>query len=226
VGRFVVHAQVPGSYALRVTRFGYAPLTTGTVELSSGEVMRMTLMMSAAPQRLGTVVVHETRRLNGFELLSDLGFDLRRSKGNGHFLDSTDLSVYKDYPAHLLLVDHPGLGVNFDAPPPPPGSSNPRRRIWDRWNIDSLVMRTGGLATCNPELWIDGFPSWTQALLRTLRASDIHGIEVYSRHQLPSPSIGGALGSFQWVVSTRERCGLIVIWSKRYIGELKRKGHR
>jgi hypothetical protein len=215
LGRFIIHAPGSGRYSLRVTRIGYTPLTSTAVTFVGGEAATLTLAMSSVPQRLGSVVVTERRRLNGYELLSEVGFELRRSKGVGHFLDTTILKDYKRHPSFLLLAEHAGLGLHI------------------RGNItaESLAMingldNRGNLAYCGPELWIDGFqqPSNSQWRLHGLSAELIHGIEIYSRHQLPSPSIAGELGAAMYSAPTRSRCGLIVIWTKAFVEDrLKRE---
>ncbi len=206
-GRFVLHAPAPGKYSLRVARIGYAPLKSVTVSFQGGEAVTMNLAMSAVLQRLGTVVVTDRRRLNGNELLSDLGFELRRSKGNGHFLDTLDLAVFTKHPLDETLQLYGGLGLTSGL------------------QMINGISATGRFQICPPELWIDGFeaPDWR---LLGILADETYGIEVFGHLQLPPISIGGWLGAGQAAVSRRNRCGLIVVWTKAYINDLKKKEKR
>jgi hypothetical protein len=213
LGQFAVHASGPGQYAIRVTRIGYTPLTSQPVSLAAGEALTLSLSLSATAQRLGTVVVAEKRRLNGNELLSDLGFELRRSKQSGHFLDTVDLEVYKSHVLSDLLIDHPGLNiVSFRTP------------RGDEVRMQNGLDSRGAPKLCSPEIWIDGFQSVTaQARLAGLAADELYGIEVFSALRLPPASIAGWLGSDQIGTSRRSLCGIIVVWTKRFIADLKER---
>jgi hypothetical protein len=216
VGRFSIPAPGSGRYRLRVTRIGYAPLTSAPVNFLGGEAATLTLAMSAVATRLGSVVVTERRRLNGYELLSDLGFELRRSKNVGRFLDTADLKEYKRHPSFLLLSEHAGLGLYIRG-----SLMNESLQL-----IHGLDAR-GNFSFCQPELWVDGFEQVStvdyQWRLHGLAADQIHGIEVYRGPELPSPSIAGELGSRQSSTSVSRRCGLIVVWTKAFVEDRKKR---
>ncbi len=218
LGRFVLHAGTTGRYAVRVSRIGYAPLTSATIELVGGGVAVLNLTMSAVQQKLGAIVVTERRRLTRFELYSDLGFQLRRSGNVGKFLDTLDLQPYKKGSMIDLLANH-GVGVQFV---PSSGGRRPG-------NPDSLVMINGmnpnaTIRTCAPELWIDGFQELRgQHRLMGMSADAIYGVEVFGPAQLPSTSTGADLGAEQASLPRASRCGVIAIWTKGYINEMKAK---
>ena len=243
-GRFIVHGPAPGRYSLRVTRIGYSPLTSDPIDLFGGDVANVTLAMSSVPQRLGSVTVSAKGRIGTYELMSAVGFDLRRSRAVGRFLDSTALAEFKKSPAQQFLVDHGGLGIqylNVDAAVAGMGRRQASAER-NRTNPDSLVMVNGltpdrRIRTCAPEVWIDGFLTINQGRLMGLAANQIHGVEVYSHRELPPPSIGAELGALQAIkraeraAGVRERvyddpeCGVIVIWTKSFIAEMaKRNG--
>jgi hypothetical protein len=91
-GRFSVYAAEAGRYRLRVVRIGYQPLTSGEIELGSAAVVvDVSLRIAAHATKLGTVVVTATSRLSRDELMSHVGYELRRAKGNGKFIDSIEL---------------------------------------------------------------------------------------------------------------------------------------
>ena len=56
------------------------------------------LRMTPTTTKLGTVVVTATRRLTRDELMSHIGYELRRAKGQGKFIDSVELFDYKKAP--------------------------------------------------------------------------------------------------------------------------------
>jgi hypothetical protein len=241
-GHFVLHAPAPGRYSISVTRIGYGPLRSSPIDFVGGMVVNLNLRMSSLPQKLGTVVVTGTRRLNSYELLSDLGFDLRRSRGVGKFLDSVELREYRRLPLQQLLTSHPGLGVqylNLDANTRgmnAGSAANARATL----NPDSLVMVNGftpdrRIRTCAPEVWLDGFLAANQMRLATLGADEVYAIEVYSYRELPPASVGAEIGALQ-AIKRAERaqgirvrvyddpeCGVIVIWTKAYIAQQSKR---
>jgi hypothetical protein len=135
--------------------------------------------MSAVAHNLGTVVVSERTRLNRNELMSTVGFDLRRSRGIGLFLDTTDLRQFKEMPIAFVMQDHGTVPfVKVDE-------------------IAAWMIR--GMSLCKAQIFIDGFmyPEWRGApRLLGLSADLIHGVEIYSRTLLPPASLGAEIGDF------------------------------
>ena len=200
LGRFTIHAGDIGRYRVRATRIGYQPVTSGNLTFQfGGHVHDVTLVMSAAPTKLGTVTITGTTRLTNLELLSHVGFDLRRSKGNGKFLDSLQLAAYKVQPSTTILEDVPGLVLNTD-----------------RNGMPVITMMRGG-GNCAPAIWIDSFRANNSAGFRLLGlgADMVHAVEVYSPMQMPPPSLAGEMGEF--AVNTRGSCGLIAVWTKAFV---------
>jgi hypothetical protein len=230
LGRFTVHAGELGRYQIRVTRIGYRPLTSPTIALnSSAQVAEVTLGMTADTTRLGTVTVTGTTRLNTYELMSYVGFELRMSKGNGKFMDSVDLASRKRQPIRSLFeFEHMLLGLEI---------------VPDRTGVEFLMMRFGALF-CYPEVWIDGFEALPQSAvgrLGGLGADQVYGIEIYNSQQVPSPGLGGLIGSISSstqlyqlrdgvrgpAAGSRMRpCGSVAVWTKAYARELQAKAGR
>jgi hypothetical protein len=204
-GRYTLRVGVAGTYRIKVTQIGYQPLTSQATRFSGAEAVTLDFSMSASAVNLGTIVVRERRRLNRDELMSTLGFDLRRSRGVGLFLNSADMAPYKRTPIAFVL---------------------------DRYGTVPHITLEGqglsmvrGLGTCSPQFFVDGWasPSW---LIFGLGADDIHGIEVYSRTLLPPPSLGAEIGDYGGA-RTSAKCGAIAIWTKRYHASLlAREGKR
>ncbi len=202
LGRFTLHIGVQGKYQLRVNRIGYLPLTSNTVTFNGGLIVTVTLRLTASAIKLGTIVVTESRRLNRLELMSITGYELRKSRGLGLFLDTLDLKQFNRFPLSWLLEDY---------------SAGPRLyEIWTRQWGPMLVMQKG-LSYCHPQMLFDGFPASNgNARLLGLGADQVYGIEVYNRVTMPPPSIGADIDS--------PTCGSIVVWTKAFAEEMKKKG--
>jgi hypothetical protein len=212
LGRFTIHAGEMGRYQVRVQRIGYQPLTSQNINFSfGGQVHNVTLNMSPTATKLGTVIITGTTRLTNTELMSAVGFDLRKSKGEGKFLDSAGLAEYGKQPAAWLLESNKVLyGLEFTM-----GA-----------NGFEVIRMLRGSAFCTPEVWIDGFqanPNTVVGRLSGLGADQIYGVEVYNGLQLPPPSLGGEIGSLGANLRPAQRCGALAVWSKAYAAEMKAK---
>jgi hypothetical protein len=212
LGRFTIHAPDLGRYQVRVTRIGYEPLTSQTINFNfAGQVHTLNLTMSSVPTRLGTVVVAGTTRLTNSELLSYVGFELRKAKGEGKFLDSAGLAEYGRQPAAWFLEENKVLyNLEFTTAA----------------NGFEIMRMVRGSGFCTPEVWIDGFevsPASVVGRLAGLPADLLYGVEVYNGLQLPPPSLGGEMGSTGTSLRPSQRCGAVGIWTKAYANELKAK---
>jgi hypothetical protein len=208
-GRYHLHAGVAGSYTIRVTRLGYEPLSSQVTRLLGGQAVTIDFAMAAVSVKLGSVVVTGRTRLNRDELMSTVGFDLRRSRGVGLFLDTVNLSEFKRQSIAFVLEDHgsvPKISIKEEGAGPP-----------------SLVMLKGvsqrGIETCKPQIFIDG---WNADLNRFgaqrlfgIGADEIYGVEIYSPHLLPPPSLGAEIGDYEGK-SRAQTCGAIAVWTKAF----------
>jgi hypothetical protein len=211
LGRFTIHASSPGRYRVRAVRIGYQPLTSESISLGISQLAELRLQMSTVPERLVPVRVLERRRLNARELMSSTGFDLRRSKGVGTFMDAEQLGGFGEESASDLL--------------------NTRLRhlvyVADTTEGTILLMRRP-TSPCTPEIWVDGVgltagnPMDSQtgrnamalSALGGYPASELHGLEVYRAAQIPPASLGGFLGAERSGVLSSERCGVVAVWTK------------
>ncbi|MCA0376884.1 MAG: carboxypeptidase-like regulatory domain-containing protein [Gemmatimonadetes bacterium] len=87
-GIFTLAAVAPGTYRLVVRAFGYHPFNT-TVTLGAGQRFEADLLLTRAPQQLGTVDV-STDAITRARWRDD--FNERRRLGIGHFIDEDVLS--------------------------------------------------------------------------------------------------------------------------------------
>jgi hypothetical protein len=204
LGQYMLSAATAGTYRVRATRIGHTPLTSNSMALLGAQVITLNLAMSAVAVRLGTVVVAERRRLNRDELMSTVGYELRRSHGVGLFLDPAFLAAYKGHAISDVLPDMaiipqilPGLRM-----------------------ISGLAHTAGRVfSECKPQYFVDGWEFKYSERLSAIDANDIYGVEIYSRVTLPPPSLGAEIGDFGgW-----SKCGAIVVWTKAYHASLQKK---
>jgi hypothetical protein len=213
-GNFMVHAGRPGTYRVRAARIGYQPLTSESAKLGLGQLVVMRLRMTGLAQKLVPVRITERRSLKPAELMSTVGFDLRESKGLGLFLSGDRLADLKEESLQEILDTHfrPTLYVRPDEA-----------------LGDVLTMRQGA-AECGPEIFVDGrlisegtsTQGMALATLASLRAVDLHGVEVYRGDQLLPASLGGWFGVTRSEVTAvvggmtrRVRpCGTVAVWTK------------
>jgi hypothetical protein len=212
LGRFTMHAPDLGRYQVRVTRIGYEPLNSQAINFNfAGQVHALTLNMSAVPTKLGSVVVTGTTRLTNNELLSYVGFELRKAKGEGKFLDTAALMEFGRQPAAWFLEANKVLyNLEFTTAA----------------NGFEILRMIRGSGFCSPEVWIDGFEVPAASVvgrLNGLPADLLYGVEVYNGLQLPPPSLGGEMGSLNTSLRPSQRCGAVGVWTKAYANELKAK---
>jgi hypothetical protein len=222
-GTFVLLPKDPGRYRVMATRIGYQPMVTVLPSLKVAEVASVRITMATLAQVLPKVDVVERRRLTLSDLMSPLGFDLRRSKGLGHTLDSAQLNAEHLSTMQDMLDSHilPTVKIKGFGPDSAPvatilGCETNQVDIFldgmlMSFGRDSIVAPRYGMVPkprmrlTNPSIdgAIKGF-----AFIKSLPANTLYGIEVYNRFELPPPSLGGIIGVL-------DRCALVV-WTKGY----------
>ena len=234
-GAFIIHASRPGSYRVRAARIGYRPVTSEPVSFAIGQLAIVRLRMGTIAQQLIPVRIVERRRLNAAELMSTTGFDLRESKGLGHFVSSE----------RLAAMGHDGvrdiLGTQLQ----------PTLFVRDDPVLGEVLRIRQGRNECAPEIFLDGrllatapdpmaiidssnvttamdsmrlrmtveseksrvaaSQTYAMSVLANLRAVDLHGVEVYRANELPPPSLGGWFGTTR---SSVRPCGTVAVWTK------------
>jgi hypothetical protein len=235
-GSFVLHAARAGTWRVKASRIGYAPVTSDAVTLAVGALAIVRLRMTTLAQQLVPVEVVERRQLNAAELMSASGFDLRERRGVGRFLSGDRLADMGKDGLREILASYfqPALFVVNDAV-----------------LGDVLRMRAAGGGTCEPEIYLDGRllatapepgaiidgpppvtaldsvraqgrVEWEQMrlgygqmyalnLLASLTANVLHGVEVYRPGEVPPPSLGAWFGMTKASV---RGCGSIAVWTK------------
>jgi hypothetical protein len=234
-GNFVVHAPRAGSWRVRTSRIGYAPLTSPPVQLDLGALAILRLQLSATAQALLPVQIVERRQYTAAELMSTEGFDARRERGQGAFLSGERLEKMGVDGLREILGLHlrPRLFVDIDSV------------------VGEVLRMREGARACSPEIHLDGrllatapeapmlidtmTPQTamdTMALqlrlasdynrrmfnqvvalntLAGLTARDVHGIEVYRANEVPPASLGAWFGMTKTSTLT---CGTVAVWTK------------
>lgn len=215
-GRFVLHAGKQDTYRVKAIRIGYQPVMSGTIKLTEAQMVTLQLQMTVQPQRITAIQVTEKRRLSLAELMSPTGYDLRRSKNVGKFLDSATLAQYGRAPVRSALDDrHTSFGLQLSR---------------DSREGSEVLQIMNGLTPCYPEVYLDG--TWISApmgigqagavngsanalaRLNILGADQVYGVEVYRRNQIPPPSLAGEFGTNSKM--NAKACGVIAVWTTAF----------
>jgi hypothetical protein len=218
-------ADLPtGKVRIVVRLVGFSPIDT-TMEFA-GKPTEAVFFLNKAPVVLDTVNTNARQRGlpgAGFE-----GFEERRSRGTGKFLDSTFLRANEHRHVADILR---GLG-GFDITTP--NSCRPAHPVFCEWRV---AVSRRGQAVCTMEILMDGSllarslmidardappfsppavvqafaqakdDAWSKAFnLNTISVGSLRGVEVYrSASEAPGMYAGGDTGG----------CGLILLWTRR-----------
>jgi hypothetical protein len=235
MGAFVVHAPRGGTWRVRTARIGYAPATSPPVQLAIGQLAVVRLRLTTIAQALAPVQVVERRQYNAGELMSTTGFDLRRERGQGAFLNAERLEAMGIDGLREVLALH----------------LQPRLLVYIDPVVGEVLRMREGARLCAPEIFLDGrllatapepgividtgVPqnaldsamaqlrqdseysrnSFQQVValntLAGLTAQAVHGIEVYRANEVPPASLGAWFGMTKASVKT---CGTVAVWTK------------
>jgi hypothetical protein len=197
-GRYLLSTGVSGVYRVKAIHLGYQALTSEPNRSGAADVVTINFSMSIVPHRLGNVVVSARTRLSRDDLLSIVGFEVRRSRGVGVFLDTVFLRDYKEMPMAFVLQDY-GMVPH----------------VYLVGFMEPLIKMAKGTDSCNADIFIDGWnvnakgPKWGAMRLFGVSADLIYAVEVYNRGSLPPPSLGAEIGG-------NTSCGAIVVWTKAF----------
>ncbi len=171
VGMFVTHAGRAGRYRIRAARIGYQPVVSDPIELQLGQLLVVRMQMTTVAQQLATVRIVERRRLHASELMTAAGFDLRRSRGAGNFLDASQLAAYGAMDAReVLRMGTSGASVQAGE-----------------FGEVLAMLKAGNPAGCAPEILLDGLPLSSGNAMDSVsgrRASALATLAGYSADQL------------------------------------------
>ena len=201
-GRFVITPARGGTYRLQASRDGYTTIGSEEVSIEPAQVamLQVSLADSAAMASgtTGSIRVVATRTLSQAELMSPLGFDIRRARAIGAFVAQEDMSRYGRVPFETILKDNATrLSLEFAV---------------DRTFMTETILMKRGSGVCFPEVRLDGMPlagvrGTSLSRFSGYAANQIYGVEVYRPTQLPSPRMAGEIGT------SAPDCGVVAVWT-------------
>ncbi|MES2521610.1 MAG: carboxypeptidase-like regulatory domain-containing protein [Gemmatimonadota bacterium] len=235
LGNFTIHASRAGTWRVQAQRIGYSPNTSDPVDLGIGGLAVVRLRMTTVAQKLVPVLVVERRQLSASELMSTAGFDLRESRGLGKFLSGERLAAMgtdgvgeilrSQFQPVLFVFSDPVLG---DVLRIRQGSATCAPEIF----LDGRLLATAPkpraivdgarpvtrLDSLRADMRLDadssrvGFDqNYAAGLLASLRAAELHGIEVYRAYEVPPASLGAWFGMTKTAIRS---CGTVAVWTK------------
>jgi hypothetical protein len=200
-GRFVLRNLPPGPLLVRVRLLGYRAAER-TERLVAGDALTLDVRLVRTPVQLDTLAVIEPE--NHKPSMGLAGFEERKRRGFGKFIDSTQLRESDTRRVEDVLREV--RGVQILTPP----NCAPRQ---SRTCEPNQQKRVAAVGTCPMQITIDGSviyhahpgtPDWPQTFdLNEIQVSTLVAIEVY-RNSSEVPIAYGAPGS---------ACGLILFWT-------------
>ena len=153
-GVFHLSGRPSGTQTVEVRQLSYAPKRY-TVDLSPSRESRLTAVMDAKAQVLGTVTVE------GKQTIDIPGFDARAKRGLGTFLDRDEIEKRQSVLTTDLFRTIPGLTVGFDG--------------------TNYVVQSSRGQGCQVQWYLDGSPfdNSDNSLDQMIRPDDIEAVEVY-----------------------------------------------
>jgi hypothetical protein len=186
-GAFNLGGLSAGKTELYFRRLGFEPKTE-KVDLSSGQPLRLEVVMTPVPAELAALVVQESQ-LRARELMRD--FYNRRDEGLGHFI--TRQEIEQRNPSYMSDMMRMVPGARL-VPQQVGGAATLR------FARNSIAGRD-----CPPQYYIDGVMA-RGFNIDDIPPMDVEGIEIYSGvSQIPA--------QFKNMFSTA-MCGVVVIWSR------------
>jgi hypothetical protein len=186
--------QVPaGQYLLVVRRIGYAP-TSGIVEVTADDTLRLSYTLLRSTVLLDTVRVREQR-----VSMRMLEFEQRRRQGQGQFLTQEEIERRGSLAATDFLRNFRGVEVSRITTQAFAGSLALSRREGGGFTRDQQQ------AYCVMQVLLDGIVLPQNFDLDLLPPpKQIAGIEVYTGPATIPPQFSGA----------DRRCGVIAVWTR------------
>lgn len=187
-GRFQFLRVPPGQYLMVVRRIGYAP-TSGMIEVSLKDTLRLSYTLSRSIVAMDTIRVSE-RRVS----LRMLEFEGRRNQGQGQFITQEQIEKRNALQAFDYLRQMRGIDVS---------------RLTNKAFAGTVALskREGNISGggCAMQILLDGIVLPGNFNLELLPPpKQLAGIEVYSGAATVPAQFGGV----------DRRCGLIAFWTR------------
>ena len=196
-GRYLL-AEVPaGMRMLRARRVGYVPMTS-MLRFAADGTQQADFVLERSPQQLDTLTVSDKARIMGVGLA---GFDERRRKGFGAFIDSA--MIMKNEHRRLPDIVQGTSSVRVLTQPGCFSSMCPKALGGTR---------LGQRGDCLLEVWLDGVVvqkggyDWATVFdLNRVPLSELKAVEIYR---------GAGEVPMEYSGATSE-CGAMLLWTRR-----------
>jgi hypothetical protein len=186
-GQFMIAPIAKGVHTLLVRAIGFGPVQNlFHVDMGEKLVREFTLAVNVDTLAAVTIVGARGEKIP----LRLQGFEDRRVRGQGHYIDRAGIDKQRDQPMSTVLRTMPGMSIKRAG-----GSS-------------AFAINTrGGGTGCLVNIYLDGnlLSSNPPFDVNTLAANSLHGIEYYA---------SGATIPSMYHRSGVEKCGVMLIWSK------------
>lgn len=186
-GRFLITGVVPGTHTLEVRRIGSSPARM-RLDLVPGE--RTELVLRLTPEAVALPSLEVQGDATG--LFARSGFEQRRARGGGYYLDRDDIIRKGRYSTAELMTGIPGVNVS------PHGLGGQRIEF----------LRAGSVgAACGPDFYLDGvfMPGVGDNTQLLPTPDEIQGMEIYKTIATTPPQY----------VRPAASCGVVLIWTRR-----------
>ncbi|MBI2796982.1 MAG: carboxypeptidase regulatory-like domain-containing protein [Gemmatimonadetes bacterium] len=189
LGDFAVSLPHVGAYRLIARRIGYFGGVIAEVRANTRDTFDIIVRLQPIPQDLATLLVPGERASLDFTR----GFEERRKRGIGTFLDAAEIARRGTHRPLDLLRGMPGLQVLV-------GSSG----MQDLFVVSTRGPRGMGGA-CEPALFVDGMIVTLEQINRHYSSSNFEAVEVYAASEIPARFWPG-----------NSACGVILFWTKSH----------
>lgn len=195
-GRFQVVGLSPGVQTIQVMKIGYGVILL-PVEVRAGETVRVQVSLAVVPVPLSPVEVEADR--GGGLTPAMRGFEERRARGSGHFLNRREIARMQARLFTDLLRRVPGVQIQ-----PMPGPFGTGEMV-------RMARATGvmGARACPVLFYVNGSPFPVTGDIPInfyIDPDEVVAVEIYSGMSQIPPQFNSNL--------LNARCGVIVIWTR------------
>lgn len=190
LGRFTIHAPIPGRYELRAERIGYRTVTSPPIQLHGTDTIQVDLHIATDVIPLAPLTVTAAPRPPIRQRRLDEFYE-RQRRGFGTFFGPEMIEQLRPHNVSTLLQQVAGMRVE-----------NPRG-----WGATVTMRRIGGRGECVPTIIVDGHsfrPDPELTLDDLVPAIGLRAVEVYRAGQVPATFASG----INW------ECGAVVVWTE------------